>query len=151
MRFPLPNLPYAHPFPLGAGALGQLGAGLTKELRGALGADAVLATDVRIPPRGDASWKSGPFAYCDVLDYRSLESLVVNHRIDWVIHLSALLSAVGEQNVQKALSVNNIGFQNVLELSRIHGLRLFCPSTIGAFGPTTPCVVLHACMPLPLT
>jgi hypothetical protein len=53
----------------------------------------------------------GPFAYGDVLDYKSMEALVVNHRVDWVFHLSALLSAVGEKNVQQALAVNNVGFQ----------------------------------------
>ena len=54
---------------------------------------------------------AGPFFYADVMDYRRLESLVVDHRIDWIFHLSALLSAVGEKNVQQALAVNNIGFQ----------------------------------------
>lgn len=37
-----------------------------------------------------------------------------------------------------ALSVNMTGFQNVLELAKVHRLRLYSPSTIGAFGPTTP-------------
>ena len=129
---------------LAAGGLGQLGADLAKVLRAAIGTDNVLSTDVRIPPRHQLAEggrlarspsrptpslvvtprptsQPGPFAYCDVLDYRGLETLVVNHQIDWVIHLSALLSAVGEQNVQKALTVNNVGFQVRRPSSR--GLR----------------------------
>lgn len=35
-----------------------------------------------------------------------------------VVHLSALLSAIGEREVSKALMVNNIGTQNILELAR---------------------------------
>jgi dTDP-4-dehydrorhamnose reductase len=49
-----------------------------------------------------------------------------------------LLSAVAEKNPALALSVNMTGFQNVLELAKIHRLRLYSPSTIGAFGPSTP-------------
>ena len=67
-----------------------------------------------------------------------MEKLIVEHRIDAVVHLSALLSAIGEEQPHVALEVNNVGTQNVLELSRRHNLTMFCPSTIGAFGPTTP-------------
>lgn len=34
--------------------------------------------------------------------------------------------------------VNIRGFHNVIDVCKVHNLRLFCPSTIGAFGPTTP-------------
>jgi threonine 3-dehydrogenase len=54
------------------------------------------------------------------------------------VHYSALLSAVAEKNPALALSVNMAGFQNVLELAKVHRLRLYSPSTIGAFGPSTP-------------
>lgn len=63
---------------------------------------------------------------------------MVNHEIDWVIHFSAILSAVGEQNVSQALQVNINGYHNVIEVCRKYNLRLFSPSTIGAFGPETP-------------
>lgn len=76
--------------------------------------------------------------YADILDYKNLQSIVVNERIDWVVHFSALLSAIGEQNVAQALEVNVHGFHNIAELCRRYNLRLFCPSTIGAFGPETP-------------
>lgn len=50
----------------------------------------------------------GPYLYADVLDLKHLNSIVVNYGIDWVIHFSALLSAVGELNPRKALEVSII-------------------------------------------
>jgi threonine 3-dehydrogenase len=60
------------------------------------------------------------------------------HRIDWLIHFSALLSAVGEQNVPLAVRVNIEGMHNVIELAKQYNLKIFVPSTIGAFGPDSP-------------
>lgn len=54
------------------------------------------------------SW-SGPFIYSDILDYKNLREIVVNNRITWLVHYSALLSAVGEANVALARSVNITG------------------------------------------
>jgi len=59
-----------------------------------------------------------PYLYADVMDYNLLERIIVEHNIDWVIHFSALLSAVGEKMIQKALDVNIRGFQNVLDLGK---------------------------------
>lgn len=84
------------------------------------------------------SFPTGPYIYADILDQQCLQSIVVNHEIDWVIHFSAILSAVGEQNVSQALQVNINGYHNVIEVCRKYNLRLFSPSTIGAFGPETP-------------
>ena len=51
---------------------------------------------------------SGPYVYADVLDGQNLNSIVVNHNIDWIVHFSALLSAVGEKNFRRALQVQNL-------------------------------------------
>eukprot|EP00038_Savillea_parva_P007448 m.170185 g.170185 ORF g.170185 m.170185 type:complete len:366 (+) comp13208_c0_seq1:41-1138(+) len=121
------------------GALGQLGMELVHCLRLRYGADNVLATDIRkLPDFTGSHYTPGPYRYADVLDYDRLQKICVEHSIDKVVHLSALLSAIGEREVSKALQVNNIGTQNILELARYHNLSVFCPSTIGAFGPTTP-------------
>lgn len=85
-----------------------------------------------------AYFPPGPYLYADILDFKNLQSIVVNERIDWLVHFSAILSAVGEQNVSQALQVNVEGVHNIFELCRRNNLRLFCPSTIGAFGPETP-------------
>jgi len=49
---------------------------------------------------------AGPYIFADILDFKGLQQIVVTHRIDWLIHLSALLSAIGEQNVPLAIRVN---------------------------------------------
>ncbi len=56
--------------------------------------------------------------YIDVLDMQSLEGVVVNFQIDWIVHFSAILSAVGEDNVPLALRINVEGLHNVLEISK---------------------------------
>lgn len=56
----------------------------------------------------------GPFIYADILDYKKLREIVVNHRISWIFHYSALLSAVGEANVALARDVNITGKQLAL-------------------------------------
>ncbi|KAB7506498.1 L-threonine 3-dehydrogenase, mitochondrial [Armadillidium nasatum] len=80
----------------------------------------------------------GPYVFADILDFKCLQEVVVTYRIDWLVHFSALLSAIGEQNVPLAIRVNIEGLHNVMELSKQYGLRLFVPSTIGAFGPDSP-------------
>jgi threonine 3-dehydrogenase len=81
---------------------------------------------------------TAPYCYIDVLDERALGEHVVNQRIDWLVHFSAVLSAVGEANVPLALRINIDGLHNVLSVARQHAVRVFVPSTIGAFGPTSP-------------
>ncbi|KAM5164790.1 L-threonine 3-dehydrogenase, mitochondrial-like [Mantella aurantiaca] len=125
-----------HPRVLITGGLGQLGVGLAKLLRKRFGKNNVILSDIRKPP--DNVFYSGPFIYSDILDYKNLREIVVNNRITWLIHYSALLSAVGEANVALARAVNITGLHNILDIAAEHGLRLFVPSTIGAFGPTSP-------------
>uniref|UniRef100_A0A3Q3D8H3 L-threonine 3-dehydrogenase, mitochondrial n=1 Tax=Hippocampus comes TaxID=109280 RepID=A0A3Q3D8H3_HIPCM len=100
------------------------------------GKNNVILSDIR-KPSSDV-FHSGPFIYSDILDYKNLREIVVNNRITWLVHYSALLSAVGEANVALARSVNITGLHNILDIAAEHGLRLFVPSTIGAFGPTSP-------------
>ncbi|KAJ2781769.1 hypothetical protein H4R18_002682 [Coemansia javaensis] len=118
------------------GSLGQLGSTMVDALRARFGQANVVASDIRKPAPSQRA--SGPFVYADVLNRRALEQVIVDYGIDWVVHFSAILSAAGERNPALGLDVNINGFQNVLELARVHGLRVLSPSTIGAFGPTTP-------------
>ena len=76
-------------------------------------------------------YSSGPFIYADILDFKNLQEIVVNYNVDWIVHFSALLSAIGEQNVPLAMKVNVEGLHNILELSKQYRIKLFVPSTIG--------------------
>eukprot|EP00091_Calanus_sinicus_P015656 TRINITY_DN3414_c0_g1_i2.p1 TRINITY_DN3414_c0_g1~~TRINITY_DN3414_c0_g1_i2.p1 ORF type:complete len:230 (-),score=76.68 TRINITY_DN3414_c0_g1_i2:484-1083(-) len=118
------------------GGLGQLGTGLARELRKLHGEETVILSDIIKPE--DEELAKGPFVFADVLDFKCLQEIVVNQRIDWLVHFSALLSAVGENNVPLAVRVNIEGLHNVIELSKQYKLKLFVPSTIGAFGPESP-------------
>ncbi|GFQ90291.1 l-threonine 3-dehydrogenase, mitochondrial, partial [Trichonephila clavata] len=138
------------------GSLGQLGIGLAKKLRkfeklyslpeerskpmsstrARYGAENIIMSDIiRVPKE---LLDAGPYIYADILDFKNLREIIVNYRIDWLIHLSALLSAVGEANVPLAMRVNIEGLHNVMELAKEYRLKIFVPSTIGAFGPHSP-------------
>ncbi|XP_076168277.1 L-threonine dehydrogenase [Ptiloglossa arizonensis] len=118
------------------GGLGQLGTECAKLLRKNYGNENVILSDI-IKPTED-SLSNGPFIFADILDFKGLQKIVVDYGIDWLIHFSALLSAVGEQNVPLAVRVNIEGMHNVIELAKQYKLRIFIPSTIGAFGPDSP-------------
>src|SRR5699024_11938573 len=57
---------------------------------------------------------------------------------DTMLHMAAILSATCEKNPQVAWDINMGGLVNALEASRIYNLKFFTPSSIGAFGPSTP-------------
>jgi len=81
----------------------------------------------------------GPFEFIDVTRRETIEAVVKKYNIDTIYHLAAILSAVGEQNPQLAWDVNMNGLYNVLEIARERKIaRVFCPSSIAAFGPETP-------------
>ncbi|XP_063838935.1 L-threonine 3-dehydrogenase, mitochondrial [Ostrinia nubilalis] len=118
------------------GGLGQLGVECAKYLRHKYGKENVLLSDIIKPSQEIVN--DGPYLFVDILDFKGLQKIVVNHRVDWLIHFSALLSAIGEQNVPLAVRVNIEGMHNVIELAKQYNLRVFVPSTIGAFGPDSP-------------
>ncbi|KAK8807205.1 hypothetical protein WA158_003964 [Blastocystis sp. Blastoise] len=118
------------------GATGQIGSELSAFFRAKYGKDSVICTDVKVAtPEIKAQ---GPYEYLDVNDVDGLKRIVANNGVTWIIHLAALLSAVGEKNPQLALKVNVHGSENIIEVARQYKLRVYIPSTIGAFGPSTP-------------
>ncbi len=118
------------------GAAGQIGSELVPELRRIYGDDNVVASDIRTDP--PEILRSGPYEIIDCLDAEKIKEILKKYRIDTVYNLVAFLSAVGEQKPQLSWKVNVGGLMNLLELAIEFKFALFTPSSIGAFGPTTP-------------
>jgi nucleoside-diphosphate-sugar epimerase len=118
------------------GAAGQIGSELVPELRRLYGDDNVVASDIRTDP--PEILRSGPYEIIDCLDANKIKEILKKYRIDTVYNLVAFLSAVGEQKPQLSWKVNVGGLMNLLELAIEFKFALFTPSSIGAFGPTTP-------------
>lgn len=116
------------------GASGQVGSDLVLELRKRYGDDNVLATDIR-EAEGD---QAGPFELLDCTDHDAVDRAVTSFGTDTIFHLAAILSAVGEADPHLAYTVNLGGLENVLEIARVRESAVFIPSSIAAFGPTTP-------------
>ncbi len=98
--------------------------------------------------------EAGPFEVLNALDATAMASVVARYHIDTIFNLVALLSAVGERNPQMAWNVNMGALNNSLEVARQHHCALFTPSSIGAFGPSSPKDKTHrtrSCSPRPST
>lgn len=118
------------------GALGQIGSELVAKLRKEYGAENILATDIRHV--SSAVTESGPFDILDVTDGEQMHQLAKEFGADTMMHMAALLSATAEAKPLLAWNLNMGGLVNALETSRELGMQFFTPSSIGAFGPSTP-------------
>ncbi|AQS41030.1 MAG: NAD-dependent epimerase [Candidatus Tokpelaia hoelldobleri] len=117
------------------GAGGQIGSELALALAQRYGRDAVIISDIR----EGANPGGLHYEQLDVMDAARLAELLEKYGITQIYHLAATLSAVGEQKPQFAWTLNMGGLLNVLESAVAHGVkRVFWPSSIGAFGPSTP-------------
>ncbi len=125
------------------GALGQIGSELVPALREHHGADRVVASDIRMPKAAESSPRKDTggeplFDHVDCTRPHQLHEVVRRYEVTTIYHLAALLSAVAEEKPQIAWSVNMGGLYSVLEVARQYGCAVFFPSSIGAFGPSTP-------------
>ena len=120
------------------GALGQIGAELVPALREEFGGGNVVASDIRMAPAGSPIDDDGPFEPLDCLRADQIRDVVRRHDVGTIYHLAALLSATAEEKPLAAWDLNMGGLHNVLEVARQHRCALFFPSSIGAFGPSTP-------------
>ncbi|MFD1929450.1 L-threonine 3-dehydrogenase [Sporosarcina siberiensis] len=116
------------------GALGQIGSELIIKLRTMYGTENVLATDIKQTD----SVMEGPFEVLDVTDVKKMHALTKSFGADTMMHMAALLSAKAEENPLLAWNLNMGGLMNALEVSRELEMQFFTPSSIGAFGPSTP-------------
>ncbi len=120
------------------GAAGQIGSELTLALRSHYGSENVFATDIKMAP--DDVVSGGPFQILDVMNDKMLIHFIIRHRITQVYHLAAVLSGNAEKLPIQAWNINMEGLMNVLEISKMVDRlkKVFWPSSIAVFGPTTP-------------
>ena len=118
------------------GASGQVGSDLVIALRERYGGENVLASDIR-KPEGILA-EGGPFEIVDCTDRGVMDQAVTRFKVDTIYHLAAILSAVGEADPHRAYEVNLGGLETTLEVARVRECAVFIPSSIAAFGPTTP-------------
>ena len=118
------------------GANGQIGSELVEELRKLNGDSNVIATDIK--PATSDSLHHGPFEQVDVLDFEKVNSIISRNKVKQVYLLAALLSATAEQKVKSAWKLNMESILGLLDIAKEQKLKLFWPSSIAAFGPTTP-------------
>jgi len=119
------------------GALGQIGSELVPALRARYGVENVVATDIRLSSVVPAA-SEGVFEQIDCTKLEQILEIVRRQDIGTIYHLASLLSAVAEERPQLAWELNMGGLSHVLEAARQHGCAVFFPSSIGAFGPSTP-------------
>jgi len=119
------------------GCAGQIGSELTLALRKIYGGENVFATDIKQAPQDVV--ESGPFQTLDVMDAKNLAHFVIRNKITQVYHLAAVLSGNAEKLPLQAWEINMHSLLNVLDLGKENGIRkIFWPSSIAVFGPTTP-------------
>ncbi len=119
------------------GSVGQIGSELTMRLREVYGSSNVVAGFRKTEPSKELA-ESGPLERVDATEPEKLAEIVKKYNIDAIYNLAALLSAVAEKNPTMAWNVGVGGVFNCLEVAREYKCAVFFPSSIGAFGPTTP-------------
>lgn len=119
------------------GAAGQIGSELTLALREKRGNDNVIAADIK--PDCPKLIEAGPYQPLDILNREEVRTFIHNNAIEEVYLLAALLSATAEKNLDFAWRLNMEGLFTILDLAKEGSIKkVFWPSSIAVFGPTTP-------------
>ena len=121
---------------LGSG--GQIGSELTVRLREVYGGANVVATDLNPDRLTKQIQETGPIGKIDACDAKQIAEIVDKYNIDAIYNLVAILSATAEKNPMLGWNVGMGALINCLEIAREKKCALFSPSSIGAFGPSTP-------------
>lgn len=119
------------------GACGQIGSELTLKLREIYGNNNVIASDIR--EGNENLMKSGPFEILNAMDAEAIAKIVEKEQINEVYLMAAMLSATAEKNPSLAWDLNMNSLFHVLNLAKEGKIqKIFWPSSIAVFGPTTP-------------
>ena len=119
------------------GACGQIGIELVIELRKKYGVTDVFATDIK--DECPALIANGPYKKMDIIDREDIREFIISNSIQEVYLLAALLSATAERKPDFAWKLNMEGLFTILDLAKEGFVKkIFWPSSIAVFGPTTP-------------
>lgn len=119
------------------GSCGQVGTELVENLQNIYGANNVVASDIR--NSDNPVFKESEFEILDVLDHQRIKEIFTKHKPTVVYHLAALLSATAEANPKFGWDLNMNGLFSIFDACLEHGVkRVFWPSSIAVFGPTSP-------------
>jgi len=117
------------------GAFGQIGSELTPALQEKFGVDNVVLLSHR-HKQSPENFK-GIIETGDTVDINQMEKIIKKHQVNEIYHLASILSAKGEEDPNFTWQVN-MSLKNILDLAVEYKLRVFWPSSIAVFGPTTP-------------
>lgn len=119
------------------GAAGQIGTELVLELERKFGKESVIASDVK--DECPKALKDSNYKQLNILDKEGVSKLIKEEKVTDVYLLAALLSATAEKNPAFAWELNMDGLFNILNLAKDGFIKkIFWPSSIAVFGPTTP-------------
>jgi len=119
------------------GACGQIGTELTTKLREVFGVNNVIASDINT--RNLDLVNAGPFEIIDAKNYNAVKDCCLHYNVKTVYLMAALLSATGEKYPMEAWDLNMNSLFHVLNLAKDKVIdKVFWPSSIAVFGPTTP-------------
>ena len=120
------------------GSSGQIGGELVERLRQIYGHENVIASDIKDLDK-ETLKNSAPYEVLNVLNAKRMYEIIRKYDVKKVYLLAALLSATAEKNPMFAWDLNMNGLFNVLDLAKEgHIDQVYWPSSIAAFGPTTP-------------
>ncbi len=120
------------------GSNGQIGTELVMRLREIYGHNNVIAADIKDADK-ETLRQFGPYETLNVLNAKRIFEIVQHYKITQIYLLAALLSATAEKNIKFAWDLNMNGLFNVLDLAKEkHIKKVYWPSSIAVFGPSTP-------------
>jgi len=119
------------------GACGQIGTELTLKLREIHGNNQVIASDIR--EGAEELMKSGPFELLNATDEAHIRKVIQDYEVKEVYLMAAMLSATAEKAPMKAWNLNMDSLFHILNIAKERIIdKVFWPSSIAVFGPTTP-------------
>jgi nucleoside-diphosphate-sugar epimerase len=115
-----------------SGCGGQVGRDIVRQLSREIGSNRVIATD--LSPSKPEVVPECIYEQLDIRDFKKYEEIVKENKVTHIIHLAALISAIGEKNVELAYDVNVNGTYNAYNIARDNNCAIFVPTTIGCYG-----------------